>query len=55
MNTDNSANIRKDSKSFLNVPFGTRRSYFMKNGDEKSHDTVPLNKSVLYTWACFQL
>jgi hypothetical protein len=41
-NTNNSTNIRKNSKSFLDVPFGTRISSLnKKTGDEKSRDTVP--------------
>jgi hypothetical protein len=37
-------NIRKNSKSFLGMPIGTRRSCLMeKTGDEKSRDTVPLS------------
>jgi hypothetical protein len=46
-NTNNSTNIRKNSKSFLGMPFGTRRSCLMKKtGDEKSRDTVPLKLSL---------
>jgi hypothetical protein len=44
MNTNNSMNIRKNSKSFLGMPIGTRRSCLKeKTEDEKSRDTVPLN------------
>jgi hypothetical protein len=42
-NTNNSTNIRKNSKSFLGMPIGTSRSCLMKKtGHEKSRDTVPL-------------
>ncbi len=42
-NTKNSTNIRKNSKSFLGMPIGTRRSCSMKKtGQEKFRDTVPL-------------
>jgi hypothetical protein len=45
MNTNNSANIRKDSKPFLGMPVGTRRSCLMKRTrDEKFCDTVPVSK-----------
>jgi hypothetical protein len=43
-NTNNSTNIRKNSKSFLDMPIGTRKKCLMKKtGHEKSGDTVPLN------------
>ncbi len=42
-NTNNSTNIRKNSKSFLGIPIGTRRSCLVKKTKhEKSRDTVPL-------------
>ncbi len=42
-NTNNSTNIRKNSKLFLCLPTGTRSSGMIKKiGDEKSRDTVPL-------------
>jgi hypothetical protein len=38
-------NIRKNLKSFLGMPIGTRRSCLMKKtGHEKSRDTVPLRE-----------
>jgi hypothetical protein len=41
--TSNSTIIRKNLKSFLGMPIGTRRSCLMKKtGHEKSRDTVPL-------------
>jgi hypothetical protein len=41
---NNSTNIRKNTKSFLGMPIGTRRSCMMiKTGGEKSRDTVPLS------------
>jgi hypothetical protein len=44
-NTNNSTNIRKNSKSVLGMPIGTRRRCLMKKtGHEKSRDTVPLNR-----------
>jgi hypothetical protein len=43
-NTNNSTNICLDSKSFLGMPIGTRRSCLMKKtGGQKSRDTVPLS------------
>jgi hypothetical protein len=43
-NTNNSTNILKKLKSFLDLPIGTRRSCLMKkNRHEKSRDTVPLS------------
>jgi hypothetical protein len=51
-NTNNPTNNRKNLKLFLGMPFGTRRSCLMKkNGDEKSHDTVPLMRG--YTRRAF--
>ena len=42
-NSNNSSNIRKNSKSFLGVSNGTRRRCLMKKtGVKKSRDTVPL-------------
>jgi hypothetical protein len=42
-NTNNSTNIRKNSKWVLGMPIGTRRRCLMKKtGQEKSRDTVPL-------------
>jgi hypothetical protein len=42
-NMNNSPNIRKNSKSLLGMPIGTRRNCLMKKtGDEKYCDTVPL-------------
>jgi hypothetical protein len=42
-NTNNSTNLRKNSKSVLGMPIGTRRRCLMKKtGHEKSRDTVPL-------------
>jgi hypothetical protein len=48
INTNNYRNIRQNSKSFLGISNGTRRSYFMKKGDKKCHNTVPLNASALH-------
>ncbi len=56
-NSNNSSNIRKNSKSFLGVSNGTRRRCLMKKtGVKKSRDTVPLKveflgefKSILYS------
>jgi hypothetical protein len=46
-NANKSLNIGTDSKLFLDVPFGTRRSCLMiKTRDEKSCDTVLLRSSV---------
>ncbi len=43
-NTNNSMNTQNNSKSFLGMPIGTRRSCLMKKtGHEKSHDTVLLS------------
>jgi hypothetical protein len=43
MNTNNSTNIRKNSKSFLGMPIETRRSCLMKKtGHKKSRDTSPV-------------
>jgi hypothetical protein len=43
-NSNNSLNIRKNSKSFLGVSIGTRRRCLMKKTRvKKSRDTVPLN------------
>ncbi len=42
-NMNNSTNIRKNSKSVLGMPIGTRRRCLMeKTEHEKSRDTVPL-------------
>ncbi len=42
-NTNTSMNIRKNSKSSLDVSIGTRRICLKKKtGEEKSHDTDPL-------------
>ncbi len=42
-NTNNSTNIRKNSKSVLGMSIGTRRRCLVKKtGHEKSHGTVPL-------------
>jgi hypothetical protein len=42
-NMNNSTNIKKNSKSVLGMPIGTRRRCLMKKtGHEKSRDTVPL-------------
>jgi hypothetical protein len=42
-NTSNFTNIGTNSKSFLDVPIGTRRSCLTKKTrNEKSRDTVPL-------------
>jgi hypothetical protein len=48
MKTNNYTDIRLNYKSFLDISLGTRRSYFdgEKTGDEKSRDTVPLNKGL---------
>jgi hypothetical protein len=49
-NSNNSTNIRKNSKSFLDVPIGTRRSCLQKKtGDEKSRDTVRLRIQAIRT------
>jgi hypothetical protein len=43
-NTNNSTNIRTNSKSFLGMPIGNRKNWVMKKtGEEKTRDTVPLN------------
>ncbi len=43
-NSNNSSNIRKNSKSFLGVSNGTRRRCLMKKTrGKKSRDTIPLN------------
>jgi hypothetical protein len=43
-NSNNSSNIRKNSKSFLGVSNGTRRRCLMKKTRvKKSRDTIPLN------------
>jgi hypothetical protein len=40
-NSNNSMNFRKNSKSLLGMPIGTRKSCLMKKtGHEKSRDTV---------------
>ncbi len=39
-NTNNSTNIRKNLKSFLGMPIGTRRSCLMKKPDEKNLVTL---------------
>jgi hypothetical protein len=50
MNTNNFTNILKNSKSFLGMPIGTRRSCSMKKtADEKSRDTVLLSE---INWLC---
>ncbi len=41
-NSNNSSNIRKNSKSCLAVFNGTRRSCLMKKTESKSRDNVPL-------------
>jgi hypothetical protein len=42
-NTNNSMNIQKNYKSFMDVPIGISRNCFKKKtGDEKPRDTVPL-------------
>ncbi len=44
-NTNKSTNIRKNSKSFLGMPIGTRRSCLLKKTvHEKSRETVPLRQ-----------
>ncbi len=44
-NSNNSSNIRKNSKSFLGVSNGTRRKCLMiKTRVKKSRDTVPLSQ-----------
>jgi hypothetical protein len=43
-NTNNSTNIRKNSKLFLGMLIGIRKSCLMKKTeDEKSRDNVPLS------------
>jgi hypothetical protein len=50
-NSNNSSNIRKNSKSFLGVSNGTRRRCLMKKtGVKKSRDTVPLTSDFSTTW-----
>ncbi len=45
-NSNNSSNIRKNSKSFLGVSKGTRRRCLMKKTRvKKSRDTIPLKYS----------
>jgi hypothetical protein len=52
-NSNNSSNIRKNSKSFLGMSNGTRRRCLMKKTRaKKSRDTVPLNT---YTVQCRML
>jgi hypothetical protein len=48
--TNNSTNIRKNSKSFLGMSIGTRGSCWMKKktGHEKSRDTVPFKALFLF-------
>ncbi len=54
-NTNNSTNIRKNSKLFLCMPIGTRSSCMIKKtGDEKSRDTVPLVLSFSF-FMCFSI
>jgi hypothetical protein len=46
-NTNNSTNIRYNSKSFLDAPIGTRGSCLMKKaGEERSRGTVPLSVGI---------
>jgi hypothetical protein len=54
MNTNNTTNIRKTSKPFLDVPIETRRSCLMKKTSDtkKSRDTVPLSHHECFMLDC---
>jgi hypothetical protein len=49
MNTNNSTNIQKNSKSSPDAYLDQEKLFEEKTGDEKSHDTVPL----MLTWWIF--
>ncbi len=53
MNANNSTDILKNSKSFLGLSIGTRRSCLMKKtGHKISRDTVPLTLFLYFSLDC---